>query len=906
MNSKKIRPKDVPGTLLNMALINLGNRDPHLRLSAYNLLCALTATFGLRVNERLLEAKGICIPANCTVFIKSISEQLAKREPNLTLEFLDECISCFDKTDDESRNLCLNYIAPWLPNLSRFAAYSRSDPNKIKMMDIIEKLIKLTISNRKNYPFIQASVWGNIGKIPDLLDVVIDLFVKTSSTGGFGSEKAEVMADTTVTLASANVPLVSKKILDRFHTVIDRTNVSPTNILERHLMWDDIAILARYLLMLSFNDSLDVSKHLPDICHIVTLLVATGPASLRASIHGLVINSLQSILTCSDMVLSDKTQLLIRTKLEDLSLQKFYLLFGISNVKSTPVKAFQAIPKGRSRTFQGKTKESDNPISLTSLELVADVLLDVVEACMNDSNNDEQWLKRWKKLCSSYAFFYNPAIQPRCIVVMGSICKQVLDTDISRMLEVLAKACGLYMDHQLIESVLMCLAKYQAMLLRESDFQVILFWISVGILQFGEQSLYPAALSLLEQNIHVCQSLNMFKVASVSEFYMEFRKDQSLHWIFKQLDHMSGLSFANNFHFALTALLLKGLRHPSAKTKSTALRILSLLLSICSKQTHPGSKDKFEVNRDTVPYLAVLLPLNEEIHARLNGEQTVYCNKSFTLKRVKSRPILDLSNNDRKPSVTITVSSTDQPEDEELAEKRYQWESGSFNLLLNPEVLYNENIRALLVVLLATVVDHSMDDFEMRILFQLLAEASILYTEILPIAYSILNRKICNVLSHSEDTDTLTSVQTIVQSTTALPTDKPTIKLQYLTSIGFHGLHSFPGPFIEASDPVVVPQMFARFIDAVLTKYTTIHSLSSDGRSSSGQIFKPPTYVDDNVLCSSSSSTSLNAIQSNSPHQDNTTSNIFSVFKRVGSYSPARRQRKAAEKLTASTKDKGS
>jgi len=162
------------------------------------------------------------------------------------------------------------------------------------------------------------------------------------------------------------------------------------------------------------------------------------------------------------------------------------------------------------------------------------------------------------------------------------------------------------------------------------------------------------------------------------------------------------------------------------------------------------------------------------------------------------------------------------------------------------------------------------------------------------------------VLSHSEDTDTLTSVQTIVQSTTALPTDKPTIKLQYLTSIGFHGLHSFPGPFTEASDPVVVPQMFARFIDAVLTKYTTIHSLSSDGRSSSGQIFKPPTYVDDNVLCSSSSSTSLNAIQSNSPHQDNTTSNIFSVFKRVGSYSPARRQRKAAEKLTASTKDKGS
>ena len=41
------------------------------------------------------------------------------------------------------------------------------------------------------------------------------------------------------------------------HQVIDRTRISYVESLERHLMWDDIAILARYLLMLSFNDSLD-------------------------------------------------------------------------------------------------------------------------------------------------------------------------------------------------------------------------------------------------------------------------------------------------------------------------------------------------------------------------------------------------------------------------------------------------------------------------------------------------------------------------------------------------------------------------------------------------------------------------------------------------------------------------
>lgn len=66
-------------------------------------------------------------------------------------------------------------------------------------------------------------------------------------------------------------------------------------------MWDDIAILARYMLMLSFNNSLDVAAHLPYLFHVVTLLVATGPLSLRASTHGLVINIIHSLCTCSQL-----------------------------------------------------------------------------------------------------------------------------------------------------------------------------------------------------------------------------------------------------------------------------------------------------------------------------------------------------------------------------------------------------------------------------------------------------------------------------------------------------------------------------------------------------------------------------------------------------------------------------
>ena len=55
----KIRPKDVPGTLLNVALLNLGSSDPSLRSAAYNLLCALTQTFDLKIEGQLLETTGL-------------------------------------------------------------------------------------------------------------------------------------------------------------------------------------------------------------------------------------------------------------------------------------------------------------------------------------------------------------------------------------------------------------------------------------------------------------------------------------------------------------------------------------------------------------------------------------------------------------------------------------------------------------------------------------------------------------------------------------------------------------------------------------------------------------------------------------------------------------------------------
>jgi neurofibromin 1 len=53
-----IRPQDVPGTLLNIALANVASPDQVLRLASYNLLCALCQTFNFSVNSKFMSSKG--------------------------------------------------------------------------------------------------------------------------------------------------------------------------------------------------------------------------------------------------------------------------------------------------------------------------------------------------------------------------------------------------------------------------------------------------------------------------------------------------------------------------------------------------------------------------------------------------------------------------------------------------------------------------------------------------------------------------------------------------------------------------------------------------------------------------------------------------------------------------------
>ena len=57
---------------------------------------------------------------------------------------------------------------------------------------------------------------------------------------------------------------------------------------------------------------------------------------------------------------------------------------------------------------------------------------------------DCEWLSQWTDLAKRFAFQYNPALQPRAVIVYGCIAKSVTDSEIKQLLRILVKVFSMY------------------------------------------------------------------------------------------------------------------------------------------------------------------------------------------------------------------------------------------------------------------------------------------------------------------------------------------------------------------------------------------------------------------------------------------------------------------------------
>lgn len=74
------------------------------------------------------------------------------------------------------------------------------------------------------------------------------------------------------------------------------------------------------------------------------------------------------------------------------------------------------------------------------------------------------WLRTWTSLAKSFAFCFNPALQPRALIVFGCISKSITDQEIKQLLRILVKALESFNDIMLLESIIVCLTRLQPLL----------------------------------------------------------------------------------------------------------------------------------------------------------------------------------------------------------------------------------------------------------------------------------------------------------------------------------------------------------------------------------------------------------------------------------------------------------
>ena len=435
--SKAFRPSDVPGTLLNMALMNLTVSNHALRAAAYNLLVALCNTFAFKIDSILLEASEAAIPQNSKLFTVRVSHELAHIEPAMTLEFLQQSLDGMSNADKVSQVLVLDYVKPWLWNFGSFYfGDSNLDEEKLesKIIEIYQKLIQFSVNSGVIRPAVLSKVWSILGKCERMLDHIIEQLITSYHVSNISDVVSDSLDDIIAAVAAVNPTLISGKLITRLLNLLDNsssTNDSKIDRIEKHSCWKELDVLLRWLTILSFDNLLCVENYLPEVLHIILMCFFSGDGLIRSSMYALFINTIHSLF--SSNYCTEEKQQMLRVLFNQYQELPTRLQFGIGG--QTNYSPFQS-PSARDGKF--------DQVALSNVENVANFLFQVLNTSSSESNCiGTPQHTRWLSLITRTSFAPNPLLQPRATIALGVLTQSnslITDELLGNLLKLLREA----------------------------------------------------------------------------------------------------------------------------------------------------------------------------------------------------------------------------------------------------------------------------------------------------------------------------------------------------------------------------------------------------------------------------------------------------------------------------------
>ncbi|ORX48285.1 hypothetical protein DM01DRAFT_1385598 [Hesseltinella vesiculosa] len=804
-----IRPKDVPGRLLNMAFLNMGSQDAGLRSMAYELLYSLCRTFEFKVNLKMIDCDdgsqsnpninlliSEALPSNSDDFVCKLSERLAIAQPSLTLEMISEALIGFDKSELHTQYFILLYIYPWIPNLALTCIGTDEDITKTK--EVLRTLISITVK-AEHIKVLQTRIWKLIGSIVSLWDLVLAAFMDVANQHGFGSKEAEVLASTSVTMSNYQN---RHKLIAIAYRLLRQLPNHPTQFISEHPLWRQMMILNRFLLMMSFDCPGPAVHVVPDALHIVALFAGEGPPLLRATMLGYAVNIINAICSCPTLPAQqhrDLQQLLI-----EFGERRCQLIFG---VRSSDANAYNVTPESLHSPPPGTTTD------LTVVQAIVNLLIRVMDSGAPTVDMCNIWHSRWMSHITSTTFQYNPAIQTRTFVILGCLARNYLDDDvIFQIFHTLQQALLDFdsRDARLILSIVMCFKSVVERMGCTKRYLPVMFWSAVGIISMNHPDLFCPATDFLMQVIRSMSATGLVDGEGSNYTEVLLAPLAYVDALWTELDSLNGVNFRGQFSFAILGLLMKGWREPQGRDIS--YRCLLAFLKA-------GRQDTDNVVRaDMLGYVAGLLPVNgknqemlrfdsigrNEFGAYGNYDHDLHHHSSHDgscIHRTKdgamtvaghSKPCSRSSSAHRRHSIDTTrkrhnSSRSLQPDSDEEQPQH------TLSTILERCSLPDSSTALLLFSAVITQLSKIENVADQLYLYELLSDAATMMPDVFCMVYPTMVAKMKQLMMTTKSAPLLMAIQSILVTACANPkydgTPQDSLALEKkLASMGFSAL----------------------------------------------------------------------------------------------------------------------
>ncbi|MBW0469189.1 hypothetical protein O181_008904 [Austropuccinia psidii MF-1] len=714
---RNLTPPMIYGALLNGAIFNLSSSDSLIRITSLSFLQELARTLKISKLEDVVPCQGGYIPRVGLAFISEISDRLARAIPSATFSFLDEFFITLPTASASEVAVYAHAVKPWLQNLSNCLVCPREEYEsaRSRAKNILRRLVELTLCQQELQGILHGRIWPALARQESLLPIIIEELAMSAITHGSNSDRFTEVCEIAVSVNCINL---QGKLLHRLRRAIARTTLQPVALIADSPEWPEISALVRMEMSISFSAHVQAQLYLPDIFHVVTMLVGTGLAIQRSAIYSIVVNTLSCL--CS----------LQGVEYEASPLYAILKRFGQPAVQAL----FGLFPNDLALRYTEDDFSIREPISSFALESIVQLLIEAIKVASPTIDTVNRWKSRWASLVTSTCFQANPALQPRAFVVLGYLLTEEVDDDLLfQVLSALKPALGspFGIDKALVTSIISCGAKVLSGVASNSPYRSASFWTGVALLQIEDPAIYASALKLTSSAVHEFCRSNALGTQKLSSFLLDSRDEGTIE-VLLQIDDVCGLRFDNGegghiaegavyFGFALAGAMIKGLRH--VQIAQDAEEFLETLLVQAVKCSQAEGKTK--LSSEALPYFTILLP----IAARTGKLLQLFLMAKIETNEVESGAL-----------------------------------SSSYGFIIDQLGMKDHETALLVVALFTSMIITADDEVELVFLYSLLAE--LVYRSTIPhimlLVQAELAPRIQEIMRTSENAVLLSACQTVM------------------------------------------------------------------------------------------------------------------------------------------------